>query len=143
MGVILPTSNLLYVAISYHGFGHIAQIAPVVNELTRRIPGLRVVIQCAAPARILRRHFASEFEPIPVAPDIAMVMADSLKVLPEASYTAYVDLHRQWQKRVRREAQRLRELKPALVLANVPYLPLTAAASVGIPSVVIGSLSWA
>lgn len=28
----------VYVAVSYHGFGHIAQTAPVVNKFTRRVP---------------------------------------------------------------------------------------------------------
>ena len=43
----------------------------------------------------------------------------------------------------RREALRLHALKPALVLTNVPYLTLAAAALAGIPSAAVCSLNWA
>ncbi len=139
----MPSPLSLYVAISYHGFGHITQTAPIVNELTRRIPELKVMIQCAAPARVLRQHFTCAFEHMLEAPDLSMAMVNSLEVLPEVSYAAYCALHQQWQERVAIEARRLNQLRPALVLANVPYLPLAAAASIGIPAAAISSLNWA
>jgi hypothetical protein len=141
-----PTTHLmtvLYVAISYHGFGHIAQTAPVVNELTRRLPELWVLVECAAPERILRAHFHCEFEHIQKAADIGMVMTSSLDVRGEASYAAYLEFHRQWREKVANEAKRLRAIRPVLVLANIPYLLPAAAAQANIPSVVICSLNWA
>jgi hypothetical protein len=139
----LPAPILLYVAISYHGFGHIAQTAPIVNELSRRIPRLKVIVQCSAPARILRNHFTCAFEHLLEAPDIGMAMANSFDVLVDVSYKAYLSLHREWQARIEREALRLHTLKPALVLASVPYLTLAAAALAGIPAAVVCSLNWA
>ncbi|HZC03852.1 MAG TPA: hypothetical protein VE844_21675, partial [Gammaproteobacteria bacterium] len=134
---------LLYVAISYHGFGHIAQTAPIVNELSRRIPRLKVIVQCSAPARVLRNHFTCAFEHLLEAPDIGMAMANSFDVLVDVSYKAYLSLHREWQARIKRKALRLHTLKPALVLANVPYLTLAAAALAGIPAAAVCSLNWA
>ncbi|MGH8525052.1 MAG: hypothetical protein ACREXY_12825, partial [Gammaproteobacteria bacterium] len=55
-------SASLYVAISYHGFGHIAQTGPLVNALRSRIPGLRLIIRCAAPLGVLQTHFRGSFE---------------------------------------------------------------------------------
>src|ERR687896_1305571 len=115
---------LLYVTICYHGFGHIAQTAPIVNELSRRIPRLQVIVQCSAPARVLRNHFTCAFEHLLEAPDIGMAMANSFDVLVDVSYKAYLSLHQEWQARIECEALRLHALKPALVLANVPYLTL-------------------
>jgi hypothetical protein len=88
---------LLYVAISYHGFGHIAQTAPIVNELIRRIPRLQVIVQCSAPVRVLRNHFTYAFEHLLEAPDIGMAMANSFDVLVDVSYKTYLSLHREWQ----------------------------------------------
>ncbi|MGH8573220.1 MAG: hypothetical protein ACREX8_11695 [Gammaproteobacteria bacterium] len=135
-------SASLYVAISYHGFGHIAQTGPVVNALRSRIPGLRLIIRCGAPLGVLQGHFRGSFEHIAEPVDDAMHMANSLDVLAPASYTAYLETHRHWGVRVGREARRLRELRPALCLANIPYLPLAAAAEAGIPALALCSLHW-
>lgn len=138
---MIPSKNL-YVAISYHGFGHVAQTAPVVNALRTRVPGLRLIIRSAAPATVLRAHFQGPFAHIAEPVDDAMAMASSLDVLGAASHAAYKTTHRRWQARVSAEARRLRELRPSLVLANVPYLPLAAAAEAGIPAAALSSLNW-
>ena len=138
------TSNpSLYLAISYHGFGHIAQTAPVVNELAQRFPDLHVWVQCAAPREVLEPHFHGEFEHIPEAPDIGMVMGSSLDVSVDESYAAHAAFHHTWDERVANLSERLRTLRPSLVLANVPYLSCAAAAKAGIPSAALCSLNWA
>ena len=38
----------LFVSLTAHGYGHLAQVAPVVAELTRRLPGLRLTV-CPVP----------------------------------------------------------------------------------------------
>lgn len=139
----MPPSSCLYVAVSYHGFGHVAQTGPIVNELARRRPDIRVFVQCAAPLEVLHRHFECEFEPIAEAPDIGMRMANSLDTLVEESYAAYVGVHAAWQEHAAREAARLAAIRPTLVLANVPYLVLAAAFLAGIPSAAVCSLNWA
>ncbi len=71
-----------------------------------------------------------------------MAMATSLDVLAAASHAAYLDTHRRWRRRVRLEAQELCARGASLVLANVPYLPLAAAAQAGIPALALCSLNW-
>ncbi len=44
---------------------------------------------------------------------------------------------------MRREVERLRDIKPDLLLANIPYRLLLAARLAGIPAVALGSLNWA
>jgi UDP:flavonoid glycosyltransferase YjiC (YdhE family) len=134
---------LLYVAVSYHGFGHIAQTAPVVNELVRRRPALRILIQCAAPREVLARHFDGDFEQVAIAPDIGMVMANSLDVRARESYASYTAFHRDWKAQIEQMTQTLRSLAPRLVFANIPYLPIAAAARAGVPAVALCSLNWA
>ena len=45
----------LYVALSGHGFGHLAQVAPVLNEFRRRWPRARLTVQSALPETVLRQ----------------------------------------------------------------------------------------
>lgn len=133
----------LLVDLSYHGFGHIAQTAPVVNALAQRLSGLRVTLRSGAPREVLAQRFHCDFTLLPQALDFGMVMADALAVRVEESADAYRDFHRGWAGKVAWEAERMAALGPDLLFANVPYLSLAAAARAGIPAVAMCSLNWA
>ncbi len=133
----------LLVDLSYHGFGHIAQAAPVVNALAERVPGLRVTLRSGVPYGVLAQRFHCNFTLISRALDFGMEMVDALAVNVEESAAAYRNFHRDWKGRVAREAEDMAALAPDLLFANVPYLSLAAAARAGIPSVAMCSLNWA
>lgn len=133
----------LLVDISYHGFGHISQTAPVVNALARILPGLRVTVRSTAPAAILNQRFQCGFTHIPAAFDFGMAMANAVDVLADNSAAAYREFHADWDGKVRREALAMQALRPDLLLANVPYLSLAAARGAGVPAVGMCSLNWA
>ena len=117
----------LLVAITPHGFGHAAQVSPVVNALRRRLPALRITILTSLPEAFLKRRIQGDFKLISQAPDFGLIMNSALDIDLEASAAAYAELHRNWQQRVDAEARRLESLVPDLVLADVPYLTLAAA----------------
>lgn len=133
----------LLVDISSHGFGHVGQTAPVVNELARRIPGLRITLRTAAPHFLLQQNFHCDFRHISVAFDFGMQMANAVDVQAEESAIAYRTFHAGWEEKVEHEAHALCALKPDLLLANVPYLSLAAARSAGVRAVGMCSLNWA
>ncbi|MHB1293190.1 MAG: glycosyltransferase family protein [Sulfuricella sp.] len=133
----------LLVDLSYHGFGHIAQTAPVINALAERLPSLRVTLRSGAPQALLAQRFHCDFTLISKALDFGMEMADALAVRVEESAEAYRDFHRDWKGRVALEAENMAALAPDLLFANVPYLSLAAAACAGIPAVGMCSLNWA
>ena len=133
----------IYVAISNHGFGHVAQTAPVVNRIADMNPDLKVWIRWDGPLEFLRSQFCIPFVHIKTGVDVGMVMADSLDVLPEESMEAYLKFHMDWPRKIDREAEHLKLLRPDLVLANVPYAVIAAAAAAGIPVVAMCSLNWA
>ncbi len=132
----------LFVAISSHGFGHLAQTAPVVNALWQRLPSLRVVVQMAAPKTLLASYLARPFEHLSLAADIGMLMSSSLDVRAKESAEAYAAFHRDWEGQVDRQVELLRRYRVDVVLANVPYLLPAAAARLDIPSIVLCSLNW-
>lgn len=136
-------SATLYIAISYHGYGHIAQTAPVVHALLKQRPQTQLIIQSAAPLAILQEHFHAPFRHIQESVDIGMCMASSLSVAVDESYRTYQTWHADWPRQVDRMMKHLQHLKPNLVLANIPYLPLLAAQRLGVPAVGLCSLNWA
>ena len=133
----------LLASISFHGFGHIAQSGPVVNALVRRIPDLRVTLQCAAPLEVLRNHFHCAFTHVQEAMDVGVVNHGALRVLRDDTAHLYADFHADWDSKLTRAIAQLRAWQPDVVLADVPYLTLAAAAQARIPAVAMCSLNWA
>jgi hypothetical protein len=133
----------LYVDVSSHGFGHLAQVSPVLNELRDRLPGIRLTVRSALPREVLSGRIHGKFDHIPTSTDIGMRMAHALKVLPHETALAHAALHEHWDERVVEEADMLRRLAPDLVLSDVSYLAIAAAARAGIPSIAMCSLNWA
>ncbi|MBI4936754.1 MAG: hypothetical protein HY846_00790 [Nitrosomonadales bacterium] len=134
--------NLL-VDISSHGFGHIAQTAPVVNELAQHIPGLCITLRTTAPASYLRQRFLCDFRHLPVALDFGMHMTNAVDVEAEKSALAYRAFHAGWDEKVEQEARAMRALQADVLLANVPYLSLAAACLASVPAIAMCSLNWA
>jgi hypothetical protein len=136
-------TRTLYVAITYHGYGHIAQTAPVVNALCARRPDLRVVVESAAPRTVLSNHFHVPFEHVECGTDFGMVMRDSLDVDAPASHARYLAQLARWEEEIEASVQRLRRHGASLLLGNVPYIPLLAARRYGCPAIALCSLNWA
>jgi len=133
----------LLAAITPHGFGHAAQVSPVINALRQKLPALRVTVLTSLPEAFLSGRIQGGFEYIGQATDFGLVMNSALDIDLEASAAAYAELHRNWQQRVDAEACRLESLVPDLVLADVPYLILAAARQAAIPAAALCSLNWA
>jgi hypothetical protein len=133
----------LVVSITGHGFGHVAQTAPVLNLLHDRLPGLRLTVRSNVPLTHLRARIRVPFTHLPGEGDIGMEMSSALDVLAGDSRDAYRAFHENWDKRVEDEARLLRELGADMVFSNVGYLPLAGAQCAGIPNVALCSLNWA
>ncbi len=139
----MTQNSHLYVALSGHGFGHLAQVAPVLNEWRRRWPIARLTVQSALPEAVLRQRIGGEFAVVAGAADFGMVMVDALEAQVAASLAAYRAFHAEWAERLAWQEQRLREAAPDLLLADIPYLSLAAAARLNIPALALCSLNWA
>lgn len=132
----------LVVSISGHGYGHVAQTAPVLNRLHRLMPQLRITVRSAVPSAHLRTRIHAPFEHMESHGDIGMLMSSALDVCIEDSRAAYRAFHEDWQARVDGEAGLLRELGADMVFSNVGYLPLAGAQRAGIPNAALCSLNW-
>ncbi|MDO8810433.1 MAG: hypothetical protein Q7J38_00175 [Gallionella sp.] len=132
----------LVVSISGHGFGHVAQTAPILNVLHQMMPQLRLTICSAVPFAHLRSRIKAPFELLHSEGDIGMAMSSAVDVCIEDSRAAYRAFHADWEARVAGEARLLRELGASMVLSNVGYLPLAGAQRAGVPNIALCSLNW-
>jgi hypothetical protein len=133
----------LVATISAHGLGHLAQSAPVLNALRRLLPGLRLTVASTLSAQRLRARIDGEFEIDARALDVGFEMEDAFRVAHSASAAAYRAFHAGWVQRLAETSAWLARRQPDLVLANAAYLPLAAAARLGIPACGMSSLNWA
>lgn len=136
-------SRHLFVDISAHGFGHLAQAAPILNRLHERLPDLRLTVRSGLPDERLRQRIAAPFTHIPGASDFGYAMVDALTIDHAATAAAYRAAHADFSQRAAEEAARLRTLQVDVVFSDVAYLPLAAAAQADIPAVALCSLNWA
>ena len=133
----------LFVNISSHGFGHLAITAPVLNALAETDPDLRLTVRSGLPFGKLCQRIVPRFEHIASASDFGYAMKNVLDIDLAASAAAYRSAHADWPRQVAVEAGMLEALAPDLVLTNVSYLPLAAAAQAVIPALSLCSLNWA
>jgi hypothetical protein len=136
----------LLVCISSHGWGHLAQTVPIVAALRSRLPGLHITVRTGLDADVVRERFTAVGQPAPdVRPDrsdFGFEMHDAITIDDERSIARYAALHADatW---LDRERDSLRALGVDAVIANIGYMPLAAAASLGLPAFGVSSLNWA
>lgn len=131
------------VTLSDHGYGHAVQTAAVVNALRRMHSDVRLTLRTTLPRALLARRFEGAFALVSERTDVGMIMRSAIDVLPAESAVAYRAFHGDWDRRIADEVERLRSLAPDFILSNVAYLPLAAAARLGVPAVALCSLNWA
>jgi len=129
--------------ISGHGFGHVAQTAPVIRLLHERIPELRVTIRTSVPASHLHSRIDCPFTHMKTEGDIGMMMSSALDFLIDESRATFQEFHSDWNQCVEEESILLKSMGADLVFSNVGYLSLAGAQHAGIPNVALCSLNWA
>jgi hypothetical protein len=128
--------------ISAHGFGHWAQMSPVLQALHDRDPDVRIVLRTNLPRTIMDACSAFPFALVPGQVDVGMIQLDAVHEDVPATIAAVEQFHHNWDERVRQEAGLLRETGADLVLSDIAPLAFAAAAAAGIPSIGIGSIDW-
>ncbi len=132
----------LHVVVSAHGYGHLAQIAPVIDGLHAAIADLDVTVQTEIPRALIEKRLDCPFRQVARTADIGMLMDGPTVIRWEESLRAYQAFHRDWDDHLRAQTAIFSAHRPDLVLTDIPYLPLVAAKSLGIPAVAYSSLNW-
>lgn len=129
--------------VSGHGFGHLAQVAPVVGELRARLPAKdRITVRAGHPPEVLAAFLPAGVAVAPPPPDAVLAMHSPIDVDGPASIARYVALHADWPATVDAEAARLAALAPDLLVSDVGYVGLAAARRLGVAAHPLCSLDW-
>ena len=133
---------LIWAAISGHGFGHAAQVVPVLNALGRLVPDIRVLLRTTVPATFFKDRLSIPWETSSVQQDIGCIQQGPMTIDVEATWREHHRFHSTWHERLQTEVDAMRAAGPELVLADTPYLALAAGKHVGIPTVALVSFTW-
>ena len=129
--------------ISDHGYGHLAQIAPVADRLRAHVPNLELTVRSRITTETLRRFISCPFTVAPAAPEAKIHMAGPSEMLVEETAAAFKALHNNWDNVVAGESDALRKLLPDILVTDITYSSLAAANRIGLPAIGISSLNWA
>lgn len=133
----------LLLALSGHGYGHLAQCAPVVNALWADMPDLKLSVCSALPRDVVATRLDGPFAYHCAELDPVLQMFNAWEVDVPASQQVYRAFHDDWEAGLQQDVDLLRQIGPDVVLADIPYRILSAAAQLGIPAIGMCSLNWA
>ncbi len=133
---------VIWCAISAHGFGHAAQVVPILNQLGSRLPGTKVILRTGVPSRFFKERLKVPWELSTSVQDVGCVQDGPLNIDIQQTWKAYEAFHQDWSAKVVHEVQTIRSHSPDLIISNISHLAIEAGAYTEIPTIAIASLSW-
>ncbi|MDQ7000984.1 MAG: hypothetical protein Q9M12_08900 [Mariprofundus sp.] len=130
------------VYISGHGFGHLAQLAPVLNRIHAIRPECRFLIRCSLPQTEIRARLNFDVEIEASEVDIGVVQKNAIEEDRDASLIRMKLWVEQMDARVDQEIRLLRRFNPSLVLSNISPLAFPVASALGVPGIGLATLDW-
>ena len=132
----------IVVDISSNGFGHVAQLAPILNSLSSNYD-LKFTIRTAVKYRLCKEFFDFDFSYQDPPPDPEIVMKGPLEVDSLSFFKEYMSLYNNWSDIVVGDSRTLKHLGANLVISNISPVSFSSSSVLGIPSIGICSLNWA
>lgn len=133
---------LIWCAISGHGYGHAAQVVPVLNALGVIVPGLTAVLRTTVPSSFFRDRLTIPWDLQPVQQDVGCIQDGPLKIDIDATWAAHQRFHKTWEARLSNEVAAMQAASPALIIADTPYLAIEAGSRAQIQTVALASFTW-
>lgn len=133
---------LIWCSISSHGYGHAAQVVPVLNALGRLVPNLRALLRTTVPAGFFEPRLAIPWQLSVAQQDVGCIQNGPLTIDATGTWAAHQALHNDWGKKIDAEAALIRDAGPACVLSDISHLGIAAGAAAEIPTIGLCSLSW-
>ena len=132
----------IWCAISGHGYGHAAQMVPVLNALGDLVPGVTAILRTTVPASFFQERLTVPWELSSAQQDIGCIQNGPLTIDIDATWIAHQRFHETWDARLSNEVSAIRAASPALVIADIPYLAIEAGFRAHIPTIALASLTW-
>ncbi len=136
------TPQYIAVYISGHGYGHLSQIAPVLNALHAKKPALQFIIRSDLPENLIRSRLHAPFSLLAGAVDVGVVQKNAVSEDIPATIKAAHAFYDDFDQKTEAEIARLRPLRPELILSDISPLAFPVGKKLGIPSIAVASLDW-
>ena len=133
---------LIWCSISGHGFGHAAQVVPVLNELGHGIPSLKILLRTTVPSWFFQDSLQVPWELSDCEQDIGCVQQGPLHIDAEGTRAAYTKFHTNWMERLSEEVDAIKRHSPSMLLSDISYLAIEAGTLANIPVIGLSSLCW-
>ena len=133
---------LIWCAISGHGYGHAAQVVPVLNALGTLVPGATAILRTTVPASFFRDRLTIPWDHQPVQQDVGCIQDGPLTIDVDATWAAHHRFHETWEARLSNEVTAMQAASPALIIADTPYLAIKAGSRAQLPTVALASFTW-
>jgi len=130
------------VYISGHGFGHLAQMAPVLNRIAQLRPDYTFLLRCSLPEQEIqsRLFFPFRLESTPV--DIGVVQRNAIEEDPQTSIQQMRIWVEQMDVLIDQEISLLRDFNTSLIISDISPLAFPAAKALGVPGIGLATLDW-
>lgn len=129
--------------ITAHGYGHGVRSTDILRALLDMYPGVDVTVVTDLPEDFLRSRLPGRGVAVRTGSfDVGMVQLDSIKVDLPATLRRVEELFGQRDTLVGQEHAFLKAGRFSAVVADIPSIPLEAAAKAGIPRLAVGNFAW-
>lgn len=128
--------------ISGHGFGHLAQIAPVLVRLHQARPDYRVLIRTSLPEAEVRARLPFAFDFEAGAVDTGVVQKSAIEEDRDASIALLRDWVATMPAQIEREEALMRRFAPDLIVSDISPLAFPVARAIGVPGIGLATLDW-
>ena len=131
--------------VTAHGYGHGVRSCDILAALLAAHPATKITVTTDLPESFLRSRLPFADGRLAVRPgafDVGMVQKDSIRVDVAATLDKALELLTERDQLIDYEAGMLRGEGADLVVADIPSIPLEAAAAAGVPAVAVGNFSW-
>ena len=106
------------------------------------MPGLAALLRTTVPASFFEDRLSIRWSVQTVKQDVGCVQQGPLDIDVAATWEAHEEFHATWQARLEAEVAEMQALRPAVILADTPYLAVSAGRQAGIPTVVTATFTW-
>ena len=128
--------------ITGHGFGHAVRQIAIVNALAQRRPDVGIVVRTSVAPWLFERSVRQTVRLEPIAVDTGAIQRGSLDVDVAATLAAAQAFYAGAEAWMASEAAFLRRNDARLIVADIPPLPIAAAARAGVPAIGISNFTW-
>lgn len=131
----------IFIAITDHGFGHLAQLSPWLNH-PRTQATFDFTLHISLTPTQIKQLVTAPHDHHCATSDPGIAMKDALRVNPQATYAQYRAHFDNRQEHLLRTVQLIKKEKPDLILSNVGWTALLAAQALHIPNFATSSSNW-